>query len=359
MDRSGSPGRGDAPVAGVLRCFVEGPVQRPHRFRGDRAVEPEHALDRRPYAAHRPPLPLRVEQHHVRALAVRSHPCEQLHASAFPDPGRVGAGRQFSAHRGPPRGRAHGAWGEFERPRAARAHSARHGEHDTQLALIRREGEAFRVERKRPHHAPRRAAGLVSEADEGIQGRSPLRRGDGDGAFGRFAPEQFPQRHRVAGAEVDDPTAGDVPTGRPRSVAGINVRSVFVRHIRTVHAEYLQVGGRRRARMLAGVFAGREARLLRICRGVLAGEARNETVGHQFHRVAAHEVAHEQALSHEHGIVERTVVVRDVEFLEASVDPRQQHRLATHAYATVVARDPERRVRGGHQEVGGRGWGCR
>lgn len=215
MERSGSPGHGDAPVAGVLRCVVKRPVERPHRFQRDGAVEPEHALHRHPYAAHRPPLPRRVEQQHVRALPVGRHPCEELRAIAFPDPGRVGPGGQLIAHPGPPRRRAHGAWREFERPGHAPADRAGHREHDTKLAFVRRDGEALRIERKRLDRAPRRPAGLVTEADEGIQGRSPLRRGGGDGAIGRLAPKQFPQRHRVAGAQVDNATAGDVPTGRP------------------------------------------------------------------------------------------------------------------------------------------------
>lgn len=80
-------------------------------------------------------------------------------------------------------------------------------------------------------------------------------------------------------------------------------------------------------------------------------QARHEAVGQEFHGVAAHQVAHEQALADEHGIEERPVVVGYVELFEPPVDAGQVHGDTAHAEAALVARDPECGVRRGNQKV--------
>ncbi len=106
--------------------------------------------------------------------------------------------------------------------------------------------------------------------------------------------------------------------------------------------------------MIVGLLVRIERLLLGVHRRVLARHPWDDAVGEEFRGVTADEIAREQALADEHRVVERPVVIGDIDLAEPPLHARQQDRLPTHVHATCIAGDPVRRVRGDRDELGGR-----
>ena len=327
-------------------------MERPFLLGRHRTVEPEHALHGRRHGTHRPRPALSVAQYNQRTLGVAVDAGEQLDASASPGARGVRSLRLLFARGVPPSGRPHLLGGQFQGSRATSAHDARNGKKHVRLAVERLDGEIRCVERERHYGALCAAALDVTTAQQRVSRRLPLGRGTRDGAFRRGAPEECGDGHGRPGAQVEHASTSGVAVYGVSSARRVDIRPVFIRQIRPEDSEDLEVGRRRRAGVVAGVFGRGEPHFPGVRGGVFVRETRHETIGQQLHGITAHEVAHEEPLAHEDRIEERPVVVGQVEFLKTTVNAGDMHRHAAHAQAALIAGNPERRVDGGDEHVG-------
>ncbi len=197
--------------------------------------------------------------------------------------------------------------------------------------------------------AARRPRALRERRTESITTRYAAR------AFGDDAPssavaEDRAQRRRRAIAQVDDAVPDVV---RVLDVRDVDVGVMLVREQRPEHVEQLGVARCHRMRIVASVLVLFESALVRVLGRVRARDVADSFVFEDLDRIARYQVAAIDPLTNEQRVEVRPIVVGNVELVESAVDVREGQRRPPNAKTAVDRADPERRVPGRDEEVGG------
>src|SRR5204862_8105052 len=104
---------------------------------------------------------------------------------------------------------------------------------------------------------------------------------------------------------------------------GINV--VLDRQERTVNSEHGDFGGRAHTGLLARMLVGREASGIGVDTRVFLGERRHERVAKNLGRVSGLEIPLIQSLSDEQRVLERVILIDDVQLEKAALETSQHH----------------------------------
>ncbi len=174
----------------------------------------------------------------------------------------------------------------------------------------------------------------------------------GDGARRAFGAEQAGQRHRGAGAQVDDTAPGGVVSGM-RADARVGV--VLEREEGAVHVEQRDVRRRHHHRVVGHRVVGTERILVGVRGGVGVRDSIHQRVGEHGRGVVGDQVARIDELPHQQRVVVRTVVVGHVQLVEPAPISRQHERRPAHPRPVGAVGDPVGRVARHEQELRG-GW---
>ena len=202
----------------------------------------------------------------------------------------------------------------------------------------------------------RRGASAVDPVSAGAHRIDHRRGGHGApaGDATDVAADDALQRGRPARREIDHAAAAGMPGV---GVVPLDVRVEAEREEGAVHLGEVDRRGDPPEWIVARLLVRLHADVLRMQPRVALGQARHDGVLVDEQRVPGDQIAPVDALTDEHRVLVRPVVVGDIQLVEASIDPGELERRAAKLQRAPGARHPIRGVARREHEIDGRGLG--